>query len=192
MQILSCKNDAPIDPALSSNVISKAFVLTFDQLEEQEQNLIDSYCSYSTGSWMSRDLVRFSPQDGYFVKAIINIDALSRITVANQCGTTGNPARCSEKELSMEAESLIGHQNPRMLYGKYKNSWVFISDGKTVPPTEKFDGHRLLAIRRDLSSRTDDVLIGPLPIEPDEMIITLYSSTVQGHEPLKNPVYILK
>jgi hypothetical protein len=189
---LSCSDQATIDPQLSAQVILEAHVLAYKQLDKQERDIIGSLCcSYSTGGWMARDLVRFSPEDGYFVRARINVDALARLTEANQCGTSTHATRCSEKELQMKAVSLAGHSNPHMLYGKYKNSWVFIAGGTTVPATEKFDGHRLLSIKRDAASRSDDVLIGPIPRKPDDMVIELYSPSGRGHEPLRNPRRVL-
>ena len=185
---LSCSDQARIDPELSDQVILEAHVFAYNELNQQERDMIGSLCcSHSTGGWMARDLVRFSPEDACFVRARINIDALARMTEANQCGTTMQVTRCSEEELQTKAASLAGHSNPYMLYGKYKNSWVFMASGTTVPATEKFDGHRLLSIKRDTASRSDEVLIGPIPHRPDEMIIELYSPSAKGHEPLRNP-----
>jgi len=189
---LSCSDQATIDPQLSDRVILEAHVITYEELGKKERDSIDSLCcSYSTGGWMAQDLVRFSPEKAYFVRARINIDTLARMTEANQCGTIMQATRCSEEELQTKAASLAGHSNPYMLYGKYKNSWVFMASGTTVPATEKFDGHRLLSIKRDTASRSDEVLIGPIPHRPDEMIIELYSPSAKGHEPLRNPRRVL-
>lgn len=188
---LSCSDQATIDPQLSDQVILEAHVFTYNELGKKERDRIGSYCSYSTGGWTARDLVRFSPENAYFVRARINIDALARMTEANQCGTNMQRTRCSEEELQQNVASLVGDPNPYMLYGKYNNSWVFMASGTTVPVTEKFDGHRLLSIKRDTASRSDEVLIGPIPHRPDEMIIELYCPSAKSHEPLRNPRRVL-
>lgn len=107
-------------------MIVDAAVLPYAELQQQERDLIGEYCcSYSNGSWIPRELVRFPPEDAFFVKVRINIEALAQLTEANRCGSLRHPARCAEEELQAKAELLIEDQNPFALYGKYKNSWGF-------------------------------------------------------------------
>ncbi|MBI4595345.1 MAG: hypothetical protein HY730_03095, partial [Candidatus Tectomicrobia bacterium] len=185
--LISCSDHATIDPKLSDQVIIEAHVINYEELSKSEQDKIGICCFYSTGGWTVGDLVRFSPEKAYYVRARINIDILARLTEANKCGTITQPARCTEEEIQTKAKALAEHSNPHMLYGKYKNSWAFTSSGIAVPKTVKFDGHRLLSINRDTVSRLDEVLIGPIPQRPDQMMIIIYSSSVNGYEPLRNP-----
>lgn len=169
-------------------VILRAEVVRFSGLSESERQAIGNYCcSYSrTGGWTPSDLERFEPEDGYFVRAVVNAEALAQLSLLHSCGGVTYIDTCSSEELSAKVAQILQASGSYRLYGKYMNRWAFANVAGEVPSTEKFEGFRLLLIDRKSPSR-DHVTVGPLPAEPTRMRIQLYHNLNEQKRVVPSP-----
>lgn len=158
--------------AALDSVILGAEVIMFEDLPEATREKVARYCChYFLGSWSSADMHRFSIEDAYFVRLTIDNLALANLTLINSCGSVASQRRCSQEELEAEIDSVLS-SNPMLLYGKYKNRWGFRAGGADIPETEKFEGFDTVSIDRHGSQ--DEVLVGPIPRKPTELLIEMY------------------
>lgn len=191
--LLGCGEDKAQVSVTPEEVILSATVARYSGLSDSEREILGKYCcTYSrTGGWTSGDLERFEPEEGYFVRAVINADALAQFTFIHSCGGATYVESCSQEELSQKMTQTLQDSNPYGLYGKYKNRWVFLGASGEIPPTEKFEGFRLLSVERQQNPRHDHVLIGPLPEEPTRMRIQPHYNLSEQGQVLPSPEAVL-
>lgn len=142
----------------SSDVIISATLLKFDDLSINEKsNIIFDKCCCYPKNWNKGENC-IEKENAFYIKAKINNNLLSYISESN----------------TFPREELL-NQNPHFLYGKYKNRWKFLNeDGQIICETSKFEGHNSFELVRFDS--IDNIIIGPLPEKPKEMIIEILES----------------
>ncbi len=183
---------AIISNDISSQVIADAKLLAYENLSQHEKDSIGKFCcSYYTESWSSEHSFQFDPAQGYYVRAIVNINQLARLTHANSCGFSYHSGRCSEDKLQDKINETLNDAMLHMLYGKYKSRWAFLKEGRHIPDTMKFNGFNIVNIKRDLEQGYDEVLLGPIPANPDQMIIELAFPKAEGYPDLVNPKQVI-
>ena len=201
----SCSPPAEIDTNLPRETILSARVLSFADLSPELQEKATSrneptYIGVENDRYIN---VPFSLAESYFIEATIDVYALATLTEANKCGTLMAARRCSEEELEERVESRVlmkdtfdGKPNiqqaPYWLYGKYKNRWVARQNDRDIPSTAKFAGFYFTAIERDWNEHLDDVVIGPIPQCPEELIISINSGNPSDPDiGIQDPRFIL-
>lgn len=187
--LAGCGEDHATVSVAPEDVVLRAEVVPFAELTEAEREEIgSSCCTYTkTGGWMGSDLARFEPEQGFVVRAVVDPYALAQFSLLHSCGSVMHVRTCTTEELRWKVSETVGHPNPYMLYGKYKNSWVFVNGTRQVPRTQKFGGHRLQTVRRLRGPPRDSMLIGPLPERPTRMRIQVYHSWDEQKQTLPSP-----
>lgn len=185
--ILGCKEAAPAGPPVSG-VIQKARVLTFTDLSPAQQAKMAATFTYSrTGGWMSSDRASMPTASGFFVRAEVNATALAHWTFLYDCGGSTYVRACSGSQLTSKMAAALG--SPSALYGKYRNSWVFLANGRALPATTKFEGYEIVNIQRrqEGGNVIDDVTIGPIPEKPSLMVIQLQNNMAEDKRTIESP-----
>lgn len=113
----------------------------------------DFHLYYPLDDWQHGE--RFERGEAYYVRAIINHKRLAKLSESD--------AFPAERTLT---------EKPVSLYGKYKNRWHLLDyTNDEIPNTSKFDGFNTIDVRR--SEQADTVWIGPIPTQPDRLVIEL-------------------
>ncbi|QOG02083.1 hypothetical protein [Flavobacterium sp. MDT1-60] len=150
------------------NIIKSAEILTFKDLSDQQKKELEYCCSYYPSNW--RDGVSFEKEKAYFVKTKIDNNLLASLTESN----------------TFSKIELLNNGNT-YLYGKYHNRWGFVDNkNDTIFETEKFEGHRIIAITR--RGNIDELIVGPLVEKPKKMYIEISDSK---NYPNLTPEYII-
>jgi hypothetical protein len=146
-------------------------VLNYWALSDDEKELISTLCcSYSaTGGWMTSDMARFDPQDGFFVRVETDPRTKAYWNYHKSCGTLGAPRECAPHVLQEKIDEALSDDNLYHLYSKYTVRWIFFDGDEEIPSTRKFTGHDVLSIQRNDDKSRDVVLVGPLPGQPTRM-----------------------
>jgi len=201
--------EVPIqDAAPPQQVILDARVLTVDEIDlsplgddpdllEVQRQLLTRYCCWhsNTEESFSAPWVKYEPENAYFVQAKISFDALARVTEATRCRRLSEPRRCSDAELAQRVAAVgeLGRKKDvDAYYDGLRDSWSFAESGSELPRTARYGYHHLIWVRRDKLRRTDEVLLGPLPIQPDEMIIRLQGLSANDRQDVTDPRTIVR
>lgn len=173
--LAGCGEDHATVSVAPEDVVLRAEVVPYAELTEAERAEIgSSCCTYSkTGGWTGSDVAQFKPEQGFVVRAVVDPYALAQLSFLHSCGSVMQVKTCSAEELRRKVSEAVGHPNPYMLYGRYKNSWVFFNGTRQVPSTAKFEGHYTRMLRRLRGPPRDSMLIGPLPERPTRMRIQI-------------------
>ena len=167
---ISCSKKPEKPKIDSSKVILSAEILKYDDLKYlyADELKYDFYCY--PRNW--RDGEEFKKEDSFFVKAKIDNTLLAALSESD----------------GFEISHLIS-SNPHFLYGKYVNRWEFVdSTGNIICETEKFEGQRLIELKRNFS--VDEVIVGPLKTKPLRMTIKILNS--KYYKTNSNPTLYLK
>ena len=152
--IAGCSNDnVKINP---EGIIESAEVLTYSELSAIDQEKVESDCICHPKNWNIG--VKFEQDSTFFVKVKLNNKKLAQLSESN----------------TFSIDKLLS-DNVYSLYGKYHNRWKFKnSAGKQICETAKFQGFYILTI--DRSGEYDNLIIGPIPEKPSELIIEINES----------------
>lgn len=159
LALFSCSRNGrqPIDP---NKVIIEAVGLRFNDLNQEEKKGLSNYfidcCCYPENWNEGGNCIK--KEEAYYVKSKINNDLLASLSESNK----------------FDLEFLI-NSNPKSLYGKTSNRWEFLDEfGNAICETSRFEGHNSFNLTRN--DTIDEIIIGPLPVKPKKMIITILDS----------------
>ncbi len=182
----------PKDLAVIANdafngVILNARVITYEGLSDSERNLIGKYCCHSKADMSA--IHPFTPNEAYYIRSTINAKLLARLSFANSC-QHDYPAlyRCTETILQQKIDEIMKNPKVSELYGTHRTRVKLLVDELYIPRTSSCHVcQSILSVTRDRELGHDEVIIGPIPMKPDEMVIAFYYNSGKGLEKIENP-----